>query len=199
MLRAVGREPIFVGYTYVQGASSSTSSVSVEVPTEAQSGDLLVAYAVGSTFSGGNFITSSAFSGDLEESARYVGVKNWSAGPFTFTQSVSGGGGTLRVILMAFRTANYDDVGELGIASTNCVAPSISLTKGNSIVIAAYSTTASSTGTYTTPTGYTAIYNSGTNIAAFYKSGVASGATGTVTSTASSASSRGVLIGVNPK
>jgi hypothetical protein len=197
MLRAASSGPTFIGYTYAVAASPSSTTVSVAVPTGAQSGDILVASALGGIIP--SAISSPLFTTLLNSNARYAGNYIWdgSSGPFTFTQAFTGSG-TLQVILMAFRSCSYDVIGSVSAASSTPVAPSITLTLSNSIVIATFSAT-NSTASYSTPTDFTEIYDSGTGIATFYKTRVAPGATGTVSSTASSGSgSRGFLIGLKP-
>jgi hypothetical protein len=201
MLRAAGAGPTFIGYTYAAAASSASTTVDVAVPSGAITGDILIACAIGSVgddpFSE---ISSPSFTQLKDAAARYAGRVTWdgSSGPFTFTQDLSGGGGILQVILMAFRAGSYDVIGSLGSESATPSAPSITLSQGNSVVIATYSDD-NSLASYSTPTDYTEIYDSGTGIATFYKTRVASGATGTVSSTASSGNkNRGFLIGLKP-
>jgi hypothetical protein len=200
MLRAASSGPTFIGYTYAIAASSASTTVDVAVPTGASTGDTLIACVLGGKGTDPfSTISNPSFTQFKDVDARYGGRLTWngSSSPFTFTQSVTGTG-TLQVILMAFRNCSFDADGLLGAEAATPSAPSVTLTSSNSIVIACYSRTNSTT-TYSTPTDYTKIYDSGTGLATFYKTRVASGATGTVSSTASSGTtSRGFLIGLKP-
>jgi hypothetical protein len=197
-LRAASSGPTFIGYTYAIAASSSSTTVSVAVPTGAQAGDILVASGIAgsssSTWTGG-----AGFTETLDTMSRYQGYLVWDGitSPFTFTQSATGSG-EMAVILMAFRNFSFDVQGALSSGSGSPTAPAATLTSNNSIVIASFNTV-NGTASYTTPAGFTEIYDSSAGLATFYKSGVASGSTGTVTSNASNGGNhRGNLVGLKP-
>lgn len=174
------------------------ASVVCSVPSGALVGDLLVAFSsqTGSTTTY-TMTPPAGWNETLDSNGRWCGYLasyDGTTANYTFTKSSSLADPA--VVILAFRNAIFDIQGELSVGASSPVAPSITLTNNNNTVVACFCTGAQAA-SYTTPSGYTEVADLALGLAVSYKSGVASGATGTVTSTASLGStSRGFLVGL---
>lgn len=186
-----------------QGKSAS-GAVSVAVPTGAQSGDLLVALHFTDIF--GNTTGMTAPAGWVQSGTTYTGTtgsllgKVWTkayageAGPYSF------GNPDTSVVIIACVTGHDTSTpvnitpvwGDGGTSQTAHVAPSVTPTVANALLICGYgSTVASGSPAYTPPSGMTEIGDSGSTGFAFagaaaqVLSSGASVATGTKSATCS--------------
>lgn len=204
MLRAAVGNTAQLEIQYI-GVSSAVqangASVTCDVPSGAVAGDLLVAFSnqTGTTTSY-TMTPPSGWTETLDTIGRWSGyLPSWDGTTSTYTFTKSNAAADPSVVMLAFRNAVYDVQGELSSGSANPVAPSINLLSNDSVVVACFSTAAQSA-SYTTPSGFTEVADPALGIAVSYKADVSSGASGTVTATASAGTtSRGYLIGIKPK
>ena len=189
----------YIGFSEAVNLNGST--VTCDVPTGAIAGDLLIGV---STQTGSSTVYAmtppSGWTELLDAQAIWVGyLPAWDGTTSSYDFVKSNALADPAVAVYAFRNATFDVLGTPSALSTSPVAPSITLTESGSIVLATYRAVTQTTTTYSTPTDFTSINNgSGTYaLSSFIKEGVASGATGTVSSTPSpSINSRGFLIGI---
>jgi hypothetical protein len=202
-LRAVKKESVgtitFVGVTQVQSGTGTT--LTIPLPSGTTTGDLMIATGLqGST---GTWSVASGWTLAMDNNQRFTAWKIAGAsepsGVFTASISAAHQG-----FIATYRNAAFDVAG-LPSASggSPATAPAITLTANNSTVLAAFTDRTSSTGSWTTPTGYSIVSANADSTAPstslFSKASVASGSSGTVTSTGTGATnSRGHLIGIKP-
>lgn len=194
-----------ISYIGVASFSTTTSSTSVPVSISGISGsmvagDLLVVSTTHGSTSAATWTVPSGWTEAQDSNNRMVAWAPWdgSTTSFTFTTTVAAIGN--QAVITVFRDAAFGIRGTLSAAagSSTVTAPSITLNASDSAVIAIFNTLAG-TATYTTPTSYTEVYDAGLGLSVNYQLNVASGATGNVTSTASSGiNSRGVLLALYP-
>jgi hypothetical protein len=148
---AIPLPPLFITASAV--ATGSSNSLVISVPTH-QSGDLLVAFMLGS-FSGDSDWTQGSWIQLYERSGnggpaifyKVAGVSEPST--YTFTQTNNN---TYSGAIAVFRNAQIDVVGNAVTDTQTLVAPSITVSKNNSILVGFYGANSASR-TPSTPTG----------------------------------------------
>ena len=196
---SVGLPPSYIADAKTQTGSAGTT-ITINVPAGTIDGDVLVLF-VTSANSGATWTTPAGWTAGTSAVGAKVFYRTASSEPasYTITQSVST---TADGYIANFRNASIDVVGAFSGSGTNpAVAPSITVTNNNSLVIAVFSD-ATGNETYSTPTGFTPLDSdsdaTGPSSGIFYKTGVSAGAFGTVSSTMSGGTSRGALISLAP-
>lgn len=198
---SVKSRPTFVGVSQTDTGSSSTATLTLNVPAGVQNGDLLIAVVFGG---GGNVDdwaqTSWTWAVEQNDVAPNLGIayRTASSEPasysFTTTSARRLGG-----MIMAFRGASWDVAGTL--ATATYAASAITVSEANSILIGAWGVDAANT-TWTAPSGMTEVSKyEGANRANFaaYREGVDAGSTGTRTASTASTSARScVLFSIKP-
>lgn len=175
---------------------ATPGSVTIAKPSQSQLNDLFVSF-VG--VDGNSHLTPGAgFSEDYDAASHPMGqVAHLTAGasePASY-DFVSAGNDDLCGAIICLRGAAFDVCGVSSSLSGTPAAPSITLSEAG-LVLACY--VVENSGTFSTPTDFEPVisqYGNSINIAIFAKSFPA-GATGTVSSTLSSNSGKGLLIGI---
>lgn len=198
---SVKSRPTFVGVSQTDTGGTNATSLTLNVPSGVQNGDLLIA----AVFAGGGGVgdwaqTSWTWAVEQNDTSPDLGIayRTASSEPasysFTTTSSRRLGG-----MIMAFRGASWDVAGTL--ATATYTASGITASEANSILIGAWGVDVSSV-TWTAPSGMTEVskYEGGNraNFAA-YREDVGAGSTGTrAASTASTNNRSCVLFSVKP-
>lgn len=159
MLRAATQKPLDLVAT--SSASNSTgTTITVNTPAGSQSGDLLVLVGINS-IGGTSWSAVLGWTQRLNVNGRICStiIYNGSDANYTFTITSTG---AKTVFLMCFRNAVWDNVSAISNATTNPSAPSFSVLKNNSILIATASLQASGTA-YTVPSGFSSLFATTTN------------------------------------
>lgn len=190
----------FVGVAQTDPTSSNISSLSLNVPSGVQNGDLLIAVVFATGGNAGDWVqTSWTWASEQNSANPNLGVayRTASSEPasyaFTITNSRRMGG-----FIMAFRGATWDTVGTLAASTT---ATGITVAANNSILFATWGINNSSV-TFTAPTNMTEVArysgSNGCNFAA-YRQNVNAGASGSRTVTTSSTTGiGGILFAIKP-
>lgn len=188
--------PAFVGSSAV--ASGLSTTLVISVPTHV-SGDLLLAFMIGS-FSGGSNWTQANWtelydrSGNGGPAVFYKVAGASEPSTYTFTQTNNN---TYSGAIAVFRNAQIDVVGTAALDTDPLVAPSINVSENNSILIGFYGANSASR-TPSTPTGMSNIImdnNASSPSFAVFTETVNIGATGTRSSTIGTTSSTtGILL-----
>ena len=189
----------YIANNKVQNTSSGTSLV-INKPTGTIDSDLLIAYVSNSAGSG-TWTSPAGWTERYDANGFSIYTKTASSegADYTFTSSTAG---ALQGYVLTYRYADFDKIGSTtGPGSGALSAPSISLTENYSYVLAYYVNTNNTGVTYTTPTNYTSIVSDSDTTrpssAIFGRGGLSPGATGTVSSTASTGTTNyGILLGI---
>lgn len=198
---SVKSRPTFVGVSQTDSSASNISSLTLNVPSGVQNGDLLIAVV----FAGNNAVddwaqTSWTWAIEQNNAVPNLGIayRTASSEPasysFTTTQATRLGG-----MIMAFRGAAWDVTGT--IATATYTASSITVSQANSILIGAWGVDAANV-TWTAPSGMTEVSKyQGGNRANFavYREDVNAGSTGTrAASTASGQTRSCAMVSIKP-
>lgn len=201
---ATTKELELVGFSVFK-RSTVGRTMTVDVPSGTQPGDLLVMSGVSSAASG-SLSSSDDFTISVNSSFRFGGyLTSWDGikSSYTFTYS-SNGVGHLSTIY-AFRNAEIDAFGDLTTsAAQNPVLPAITLSSGRNIVLAICSNLTSGTFTagFQAPSGFSEVTSVDGGGAArrttFIQENRSSGSTGNITvdATGSATTNRGFLVGI---
>lgn len=197
---SVKSRPTFVGVSQTDTGSSSTATLTLNVPAGVQNGDLLIAVVFGGGGNVGDWAQTSWTWAVEQTSAPNLGVSYRTASSepasysFTTTTARRLGG-----MIMAFRGASWDVAGT--IATNTYTASAITVSQANSILIGAWGVNDNNL-TWTAPSGMTEVSKyEGSNSANFaaYREDVNSGSTGTRTASTGSTSARScVLFSIKP-
>lgn len=202
-LRTIGASSV-AGPTFINSSiatNSTGSTLSISIPTNTQSGDLLITLGIQGNATG----TWSALTGwteQLDTSGRLISSRIWDgvSSSYTYTASSSI---AKTLVMLCFRNASFGVTSTVSSAVTDPVAPSITTTVNNSLIIAS-ATLAASGNTYTVPSGFTSIRSSATNNSILVTSKntlVSSGSQPTVTflrASGSGTTSRALQFSVSP-
>lgn len=196
MLGAGGTLAIISAASAWQGGGPGSGLVTIAKPSQVQLGDLLISFVAAD--SSAPITPGAGFSEDYDATSHPMGeVAHLSAGasePSSYDFS-TGSKADLCGAIVCLRGAAFDVAGTASSLGSTPAAPSITLSQ-TGLVLACYATEGS--GTFSTPAGFDPVisqYGNSVNIAIFAKS-FAAGATGTVSSTLSANSGKGLLIGV---
>jgi hypothetical protein len=199
-----------VGTSEVSAGTGSTSAI-ITKPSGTANGDYIVmAIVAGSMTTGGTFTGPAGFTervdpGAVVNCAVYTKVASGEGATWTINFP---NGARLAAVVAVFRNATA--FGVIGTVSsnqvspaTNITAPSVTVPTNNSLLLAMYFCNGSGRGTdFANPSGFTTVVTDtdGDNpYLAMFSKVVSSGATGTITSVAPSASDkRGVLLSLSP-
>lgn len=181
------------------GSSSAqvlTGNLTINVPTGTSSGKLMIAFIV-SEDTGKNINAPTGWTVFSDNTnGRAIQYKIASDSETSYTWNTNSEDFNSQGFILTYSNALADVVGTFSSNSTPTVAPSITVTNNNSLALAWFNRQASGSITFTTPTGWTALVSesdaNAPSSAIFYKN-VDAGATGTVTSTPSSNTARGIL------
>lgn len=195
------KRPILFVSSSLLNQTTTVTSHTPTLPSGWAQRDLLIAFGVDSGVITGTWTSPAGWTEVFDTSGRFVSWKLAASGETnpTFTSS-----GTTRsnIHMVCYRFATYDVVGTLSAGASPTVAPAITLTENGSSVIAFFSNRATTGMTFTTPTNYTATNNDADgntpSSAAFRRENLAKGSSGTVSSTPSSGTALGLLIGIKP-
>lgn len=135
-----------------EAVTGSGTSLTVNTPSGAQSGDLLVALKT-STSTSSTFTSPSGWVERFDANGRAISTLDsydGSTANYTFTFGSSGA----RIQILCFRSALWGVLGTTSASTTNPVAPSITIDVNNSLWLAFASSTSLGI-TYATPSGFT--------------------------------------------
>lgn len=182
-----------------QQNTSSSTTITINVPTGTVAGDVMVAFLTNA--SSGTFNTLTGWTLGATATGRGIFYKiagHNEPASYTFVASTSG---LLQGYIVTYENAVWGGVSAASSNTSPTQAPSVTTTSTNSMVVAFYSSTLASI-TYSTPTSYTTLdSNSDTTApsnALFYRVYAAAGATGIVISTPSSGLSIGYQVFLSP-
>lgn len=193
--------PTFVGVSQTDTSSSNSTSLTLNVPSGVQNGDLLIATVFGGGGNVNDWIqTSWTWAVEQVNNNPNLGIayRTASSEPasYSFTTTT---GRRLGGMIMAFRGAAWDVTGTL--ATDTYTASSITVSEANSILIGVWGVNANSL-TWTAPSGMTEVSKyEGANTPNFaaYREDVNAGSTGTrAASTASTGNRSCVLVSIKP-
>lgn len=206
-LRAVTDNATEIQYIGVSSAvQTNGASVTCSVPSGAAAGDLLIAFAnqIGSTT---QYTTAppSGWTETVDTLGYFAGyLPAWDGTTSTYTFTKSNAAADPQVVILAFRNAAFDVQGTVSASAANPIAPAVTLTSNNSVVLACFinlqaTYPLSPARSFSTPTGYTEAIDTDNSLAVFYKTNMSAGSSGTVQSTATSGTlNRGFLMGIKP-
>jgi hypothetical protein len=181
-LRAAKKPILFIGEN---SGGTGVQTVTLNTPTGAIAGDLLVAFGYCGnsgnlwTVTGSGWTITNAASAIAPRLSAFYAVYDGTTTNFTFSNSLVTS--RVGVTLMAFRYASVDVVSTVASAADPVIIPSVTVTNNNSIQLI----TAGANNSYpaSTPSGYTQIHlnNNGTppEWGVYYKN-INAGSTGTV-------------------
>jgi len=185
--------------TKTQNSSSSTT-ISINVPAGTVAGDVMVAFLLSASGSG-TWTTPAGWTVGASGVGRGIFYRiagHNEPASYTFTASNNN---LNQGYIVTYENAIWGGISAASATATPTVAPSVTTTSTNSMVVAFYSTT-NSLVTFTTPTSYTALDSDSDSTAGssalFYRVYAAAGATGTATSTPSSGTSVGFQLFLSP-
>lgn len=197
-LRAVRREIEFIASA---SANSSISPLTINKPSGVVAGNLLVAVLIhGDTgvwtqLSGWTEATESDTNPTISIQYRVAEASDGASYSFECSNSKE-----LTGVILAFRNAAFDVVGAFAESTSPVLAPSISVSFNNSVLLAVAGTTSSSVG-FTFPTAMTSRFNS-TGISgvdgAVASEPVNAGATGTRSISSTAGSITAALVAIKP-
>lgn len=196
--------PPIAGISFTQNADNGTTLV-VNRPFTAKSGDLLIAFLMNSGGATGSTYTATGWTEMLDRGAvpnmaimrKTVGAGE--AETYTFTNSNA----TQRQLglILCFRNYVYDKIGTVATAANPIVASGISAATANSLLIGYFCNSLGSIAC-TTPTNMTRAFIESDSVApsiAVFIQTVGSGATGSRSSSCGTTGARGgVLLALNP-
>jgi hypothetical protein len=191
----------YIASAQTQTVSSSTT-LTINVPTGTANGDLMVAMVLTSASTSATWTTPAGWTAAVtSSSARGVYYRTASSEPASYTFTASGSG-TSQGYIFTYRNAQFDVSSAITTNSNPTVTASITTTANNAILLyyAGLSTNASET--YTAPTGFSTLATdsdaTAPSSAVFYKLQTAAGATGTVSCTGSTTNNRAVILAIKP-
>lgn len=202
MLRAVQKTTTaitFVNSSFTQRGTAGSDLV-INNPSSTQEGDLMICLIV--VAGGLTWTVPSGWTETLDASGRLVAYKvatNSEPSNYTFTASAS-----TQIpagYILTYRNAAWDTVGTISGLAQNAVAPSITVSENNSLVLC-FVSAAGVVSLYTTPSGWDLVTNDTTvtPTSAVFSKGFNSGSTGTITvnGSASGTTSRALLLSIKP-
>jgi hypothetical protein len=184
--------------TAVQNTSSS--SITVNVPTGTSNGDLMIMVATLNdtlTF----WSTPSGWIEWGQSLGRAVFYRTASSEPASYTIT-QGNSNTSSAAILTYRNAVPDTIGVFSVNVSPSVAAAITTTDSNSYVFDYIAGRTNASQTYTTPTGFTSLVSDTDSTApsyqVFYKTQATAGSTGTATSTTSSGAAMSIQFSIKP-
>ena len=181
-------------------ASGSAKSITITTPTSTANGNLLIAFVQNASTSNNQWDTITGWTQVFEGNGFAIYYQLLTTAPaanYTFTTQITG---NLDGYLVAYSGAQYDTVGAISSSATPSVAPAITVSAANSVVLDFIGSPSGSI-TFGTPTGFSAVNSDSdatTPSSAIFAKSVNAGSTGTVSSTPSSGSARSILVSINP-
>lgn len=184
--------------TAVQNTSSTT--ITINVPAGTANGDLMVMYATSGAATN-NWTTPSGWTLAVAATnlSRAVFYRTASSEPASYTVTQSGSA-TSSAAILTYQNATIDVIGAFGTGASPSVAPAITTTVTNTVILDYVSSTINGSITYSTPTGYVPLISdsdaTAPSYAIFSTARAVAGSTGTVSSTPSSGNPLSVLIAI---